>query len=289
MATIIRRLVRGTKLTFQELDDNFNNLNVESGNTSSQLNAHIVDTVDAHDASAISYLGSSNISATDVEAAIDELDIEKASKALDNTFTGLNTFGIISATSLSNDVAGNLYTGLGNLSVSSVDGFTYLPTAPGQPTGIPSANVGRAPTVWDTTNNRLWIYSGGTWNNSANVQNGSITPTKLSAGGPSWDTAGNLTAPGNVTAYSDIRLKDNIVPIENALNLVQNLQGVNFTYKNTNNKNIGLIAQNVKNVLPELVVENQDGYLSVAYGNVVAVLIEAIKELNARVKVLEAK
>lgn len=289
MATIIRRLVRGTKLTFQELDDNFNNLNVESENTLSQLNAHIVDTVDAHDASAISYLGSSNISATNVEAAIDELDIEKAGKVLDNTFTGINTFGIISATSLSNDAAGNLYTGLGNLSVSSIDGFTYLPTAPGQPTGIPSANVGRAPTVWDTTNNRLWIYSGGTWNNSANVQNGSITPTKLSAGGPSWDTAGNLTAPGNVTAYSDIRLKDNIVPITNATALVEKLQGVYFNYKNASNKNIGLIAQDVKVVLPELVSETENGYLAVAYGNIVAVLIEAIKELNLKIEVLENK
>lgn len=101
------------------------------------------------------------------------------------------------------------------------------------------------------------------------------------------DSGGNLTASGNVTAYSDVRLKSDIQTITNALELVKRLRGA--AYIKDGKASIGVIAQEVQEVLPQLVQENSDGYLSVAYGNMVAVLIEAVKELNTKIESLEAK
>ena len=93
------------------------------------------------------------------------------------------------------------------------------------------------------------------------------------------EITGDLTATGNVTAYSDERLKTDVSTIEGALDKVSKLRGVEYTKIDTNEKGIGVIAQEIEQVLPEVV---QDGaYKSVAYGNVVGVLIEAIKELKA--------
>ena len=103
------------------------------------------------------------------------------------------------------------------------------------------------------------------------------------------DTGGNFTASGNVTAYSDERLKDNIVTIPNALDKVLALRGVEFDRNGVHN--IGLIAQEVQKVIPEIVLENSDEMktLSVAYANLVGLLIEAIKEQQAQIDELKAK
>jgi hypothetical protein len=102
---------------------------------------------------------------------------------------------------------------------------------------------------------------------------------------------GHLTATGDVTAFSDGRIKKDIRPITNALAIVEKLKGVAFTRMDTGEPGVGLIAQEVREVIPEVVRETQDERktLTVAYGNLVGVLIEAVKELNARVLELEAK
>lgn len=101
-----------------------------------------------------------------------------------------------------------------------------------------------------------------------------------------FDDAGDFTATGNVTAYSDERLKSNIQTIENAVDTVKALRGV--TFKKDGKASLGVIAQEVQKVLPELVHEG-DEYLSVAYGNMVGVLIEAIKEQQKQIDELKAK
>ncbi len=82
---------------------------------------------------------------------------------------------------------------------------------------------------------------------------------------------------------SDIKLKENIKPLEGSLNKILQLQGVSFNWKNNGVGNIGLIAQDVENVYPELVQTSSDGIKSVEYGNLVAPLIESVKEQNRRV------
>jgi hypothetical protein len=109
-----------------------------------------------------------------------------------------------------------------------------------------------------------------------------------SGAGLRWntDTAGNFIAQGNVTAYSDRRLKSNIKTIENALNKILRLRGVSFDKSGV--RGLGLIAQETQTILPEVVLENSDDkMLSVAYGNIVGVLVEAIKELKAEIDELK--
>ena len=99
--------------------------------------------------------------------------------------------------------------------------------------------------------------------------------------------AGDFTAAGNVTAYSDIRLKKDLVQIPNALDKVQKLTGYTYTRTDSGQRQTGLIAQDVQKVLPEAVVDGE--HLSLAYGNLVGLLVEAIKELNYKVDSLEAE
>jgi len=99
-----------------------------------------------------------------------------------------------------------------------------------------------------------------------------------------FDDAGHFTASGNVTAYSDARLKDNIETIDGALDKVSAMRGV--TFDKDGQRSTGVIAQEMQEVMPEVVMQD-DEYLSVAYGNLVGVLIEAVKELRAEVEELK--
>jgi len=90
-------------------------------------------------------------------------------------------------------------------------------------------------------------------------------------------------------SLSDKRVKKNIKTFDDALNTVNSMRGVKFNWKETDTPSIGLIAQEVEKLLPELVHTSDNGEKSINYGGVVGVLIEAIKELTSRVKKLEGK
>lgn len=109
---------------------------------------------------------------------------------------------------------------------------------------------------------------------------------------------GAITATGEVTAYfSDLRLKTNIVPIADALDKVEALNGVTFDPNETAlalgidaRHQMGVIAQEVEAVAPELVCDSAfAGYKTVRYDKLTALLIEAVKDLSAKVKTLEAQ
>lgn len=91
---------------------------------------------------------------------------------------------------------------------------------------------------------------------------------------------------GQFVYASDRALKTNIQPLQNSLEKVQQLNGVSFNWKSSGEKSIGLIAQDVEKVLPEL-VSGSEGNKAVAYGNIVAVLIEAIKEQQKQIDELK--
>lgn len=99
---------------------------------------------------------------------------------------------------------------------------------------------------------------------------------------------GGLTCTGNVTAYSDLRLKTDLTAIPDALDKVQALTGYTYTRKDTGVRQTGLIAQDVRKVLPEAVMDDGE-HLSLAYGNLVGLLVQAIKELSAEVKALKGR
>jgi len=112
----------------------------------------------------------------------------------------------------------------------------------------------------------------------------------LRAFGANWSVGGSFTATGDVTANSDSRLKENVEPIENALDKVDAINGVTFSLiAGDDSRRVGVIAQDVQAVLPEAVHEDEDGILSVAYGNMVGLLVEAVKELRAEVAELKGE
>ena len=102
-------------------------------------------------------------------------------------------------------------------------------------------------------------------------------------------TSGAFLAGGNVTAYSDIRRKKDLLKIDNALDKVEQLTGYTYTNKKDNKRYTGLIAQDVEKVLPEAVTTETDGHLSLAYGNMMGLLVEAVKELTRKNEILEAR
>jgi hypothetical protein len=125
--------------------------------------------------------------------------------------------------------------------------------------------------------------SGGGQNPSIIFQNGGSNIVTISS-------AGAIVANSNITAYSDARVKTNIKTIDNALLKVLALRGVTYNRTDLEDKSeqIGVIAQEIKEILPQ-VVQETDGRYSVAYGNIVGVLIEAIKEQQAQIEELKLR
>jgi len=110
-------------------------------------------------------------------------------------------------------------------------------------------------------------------------------------------SSGTLTVKGDVVAYgspSDKNYKENIKPIENALDKVMDLEGVSFDWKESDSlldikEDIGFIAQDVQKVVPELVRENEDGNLSLRYQGLIPVLLEAMKEQQKQIDELKSQ
>ena len=103
------------------------------------------------------------------------------------------------------------------------------------------------------------------------------------------DVTGTIRSTADVIAYSDRRVKENIKTIDNALDKVIKLRGVSYNRKDIDDKStkIGVIAQEVKEILPEVVENDLEDKYSVAYGNMAGLFIEAIKELKAEIEELK--
>jgi hypothetical protein len=151
---------------------------------------------------------------------------------------------------------------------------------------------------YDHTNNRMdFSVSSEGYPNSGSVFKGMQIASlgnvgiKLTDSNPlqALHVNGQILATNDITAFSDERLKENIKTIPNALEKVTQLRGVQYTRKDTKQQSVGVIAQEIEKVLPEVVVTNNDeeGTKSVAYGNVVGLLIEAIKDLQKEVEELK--
>ena len=167
---------------------------------------------------------------------------------------------------------------------------------------------------WDTTDKGVLLVGSGTDNLGIKLGVGGdgsiLTPDSTTLSGLKWSNTikslvvqGTIQAEGDITAYyntpSDQRLKDNITPIPDALNKVLSISGNTFDWNEKTNKSgqdVGVIAQEILEVLPEAVTARDDGYLAVYYDKIVPLLIEAIKEqqgtisnLQNRLEILEGK
>ena len=110
--------------------------------------------------------------------------------------------------------------------------------------------------------------------------------------------SGEIVASADIVAFasSDIRLKENIVPIENALSKVESISGNTYDWKegyeefhSHKGNDVGVIAQEIEEILPQIVTNRDNGYKAVQYEKIIPLLIEAIKELSSKVKRLENK
>ena len=197
----------------------------------------------------------------------------------------INTTGIITATSFSGSGAS-----LTSLSASNLTGT--VPTAR-LATGTADATTFlRGDSTWasagvtltDDTSTNANRYVTFTSSTSGSLSAANVSTTKLYFN-PSTGTLNATT----VNSLSDRNKKTNIRPIEDSIALVQRLQGVRFDWIENNKASIGLIAQEVEEVIPEVVETDVDGTKTLSYGNIVGVLIEAIKEQQVRIEELEKK
>ena len=127
--------------------------------------------------------------------------------------------------------------------------------------------------------------AGQTWAVDATSAN---TASKVVARDANGDFAARNITCVDLNSTSDINLKDDIRPFENALATVNQLNGVHFTWKEDNRKSVGVIAQEIDAILPELVTET-NGIKTVNYNGLIGILIEAVKELSEKVEKLENK
>jgi hypothetical protein len=130
------------------------------------------------------------------------------------------------------------------------------------------------------------------------IADDAVTSAKLAGSYTgTWAVTGAITATGDITAYagSDERLKDNIEVISNPIEKVQALKGVTWDWNDNASDvqhslpNVGVIAQDVEKVLPQLVRENEGGYKAVDYSKLVGLLIEAVKDQQSQIDELKSK
>ena len=118
---------------------------------------------------------------------------------------------------------------------------------------------------------------------------GASTSTAATFSGGINMSSSNITNGGVITATdfnttSDMRLKDNITAVQNPLDILAAISGVQFNWKANGKEAVGVLAQEIEKVLPQIVNTNADGYKAVSYDSLIPILIEAIKELAAKVK-----
>ena len=138
------------------------------------------------------------------------------------------------------------------------------------------------------TGDDLEIYHNGNHGIIDNTGTGSLKlldagSTKLECVSGGVNVTGDMVASGNVTAYSDAKLKTDISSIDNALDIVGKLRGVNYKWLSNGQADIGVIAQEVEEVVPEVVKTSEDGTKSVDYGRLVSILINAVNELKEEI------
>jgi len=190
----------------------------------------------------------------------------------DITSTGTAT-AIASGVIVNSDISASAAIAVSKLAASTISGVTL---------GNSLATLTRG--TYLTGSN----YNGSaaqTWAVDATSSN---TGSKVVARDASGNFAGNTITCVTLNSTSDINLKDNIRPFEDALDTINQLNGVHFTWKEDNKKSIGVIAQEIEAILPELVTET-DGTKTVNYNGLIGVLIESVKELSVKVEQLESR
>jgi hypothetical protein len=273
--------------------DNYvtSNYLITSGSSSGKVNAHANVVIDA--AGALS--GITTIQAGGGSSTIGSVT--------------LNGGTINTSSTLSNKIGGvtlnnSALSGITTITAASINNGAATFTVK-TPSGTATVDALTVEVGAGTTSGNA-IYTTGKVNTGAitapSINNGGSTFTvtsttgtstnTLTVGEPATASCNAILTTGNITAKdfiatSDRRLKSDIATICNAMDIVKGMRGVYFTRIGQSNRSTGVIAQEVEEVLPEVVHTSDDGMKSVSYGNIVGVLIEAVKVLSERLEKME--
>ena len=169
----------------------------------------------------------------------------------------VNAASLTVGTSFIANTTGAYHTGTINAASHTTSGVTA------NATGVYPSSNSSGTALGDST--RRWIVNANTGNFSGQVDASSFNTT------------------------SDSNKKDNIETLVGSLDKIINMRGVSFTWKDNNKKSIGVIAQEIESIVPEIVHTNNDGFKSVSYDSIIGLLIEAIKEQQVTIDFLKSK
>ena len=214
------------------------------------------------------------------------VDRNSSTPYLSVRFNENNSFGSwrkISAGYADTLAGGSTITGTLTMDTSGTN-YIRMGRFPNSTTNTGEAWIGRAS---DRNTGTMTVQLGG---NSASSRSFEVVDYAWSVVLFSVGSNGNATASGDVTAYSDARIKTNIKPIDSSLEKVLKLTGVTYNRTDLEDKStkIGFIAQEIEKVVPEVVTyDSEKDKYSVSYGNVTALLVEAIKEQQTQIEELK--
>jgi hypothetical protein len=243
------------------------NLTIESGSTGLSPNASL-RIVGAGSAPAYANIGSTT-------SAASQVNIISSLPSTSNTTGALVITGGLG-------VSGNIF--VGGTSAGSTGVYTDILrySANGQPWSFGGGGGGSIAITNDTTNSTT-LFPLLSTANSGTLSTANTSNTKL------YYTPSTGTLNATVfNSLSDVEYKENIITITNAVNTINQIDGVSFSWKENGLKSYGVIAQDIEKIMPEL-VSTAEGTKSVNYSGIIAFLINSVKELDARVKQLENK
>ena len=215
------------------------------------------------------------------------ITIGSTSTALGGTSTTLAGLTSVSSTGFTGALTGNASTATTLQTARTINGTSFNGSS-----DITIANL-----VSGSSQITLSSTTGyGTVINQNLLTTSDVRHNSLGIGMAASATAGRIDAANDVVAFSssDIRFKENIKPIENALDKISNISGNTYDWKTENKaehgyegNDVGVIAQEIEEVLPQLVQTRENGYKAVKYDKLVALLIEGIKEQQITISKLE--
>lgn len=170
----------------------------------------------------------------------------------------------------------NVVDGAITMTKLSADTVTMLTTA--------ANNAGSGSSVWTMNSDTSNIY----YSADSNLSSGAVG---VGTNSPQYKlhVNGAIFSSSNIVAFSDIRLKTNLTVIDNALDKTLAINGYTYDRIDADGRMCGVIAQEVQAVLPEVISQDANGMLGVAYGNMVGLLIQAVHELNAKIDDIASK
>jgi hypothetical protein len=303
------RSIKGSRLTNTEIDNNFDNISDELDLKATTLDPEFTGLVtvtgDLLVTGTTTFVNTQNLSIADTTLYLNrriEGTITAAAGngtnvvyTVDNNYTVGDFLTVTGVTPSSFNVAGAVITGVTSTTVTIASantntyvsgGETYSKTAVNPDLGIVGgynstgvlSGYAHSGIFRDASDSGIWKFYDGYTPEPVGTINTSDASFSLAS-----IAAFSVTA-NDFNSTSDIKLKKNISVIENALDIVNQLEGVNFEWKDSGKKSIGVIAQQVEQVVPNIVITGSDGIKRVSYDSLIPILIEAIKELSAKIK-----